>query len=124
MHLWNERKAVQTVRDNRNQPELMQQHMHWQNPQHGWLKCNVDAAFQNEIEKTSAGWCIRDHLGQFVLAVSSWVQGRYAVIEGEAVALLGPIKELSQTGFKNVIFEPDSKYVADAIHKLNDIWCV
>ncbi|PNX94423.1 BZIP-like protein [Trifolium pratense] len=86
----------------------------------GWYKCNVDAAFHSEVGKTTAGWCIRDYLGRFVLAGSSWIQGRCAVIEGEAVAVLEAIEELSHRGFRKVIFETDSKIVDDAVHSIHD----
>ncbi|PNX84782.1 hypothetical protein L195_g040845, partial [Trifolium pratense] len=41
----------------------------------GGFKCNVDAGFHKEVRKTSAGWCVRDCTGQFIMAGTSWHQG-------------------------------------------------
>ncbi|GAU48916.1 hypothetical protein TSUD_301710 [Trifolium subterraneum] len=60
-------------------------------------KCNVDATFHKEEMKTSAGWCVRDHTGQFTMAGTSWIQGRCSIIEGEAIALMEAMKEVKFT---------------------------
>ncbi|MCI31515.1 ribonuclease H protein, partial [Trifolium medium] len=98
------------------QTEMHQHHLQWQKPQFGWLKCNVDVRFHNESSKTSAGWCLRDHRGQYVMAGSSWRQGNCPIIEGEAMAMIEAMKEMEQRGFAHVIFESDSKNVVDVIH--------
>jgi hypothetical protein len=68
-HLWEDWNVVQ------NRQQLItsrishqQGQQSWQKPPIGWYKCNVDAGFHNERNKTSVGWCLRDHLGRFVLA--------------------------------------------------------
>lgn len=40
----------------------------WVSPPHGWLKCNIDAAFFKEQNLTSFGCCLRDEDGTFILA--------------------------------------------------------
>jgi len=40
----------------------------WQPPEHGRMKCNVDAAFSSQHNKTGISICIRDENGVFVLA--------------------------------------------------------
>jgi ribonuclease HI len=70
-------------------------------------------------QKTSAGWFIRDYRGQFVLAGSSCINGRWFINEGEAIAILEAIKELHQRGYTNVIFETNSQNVADTIHHMH-----
>ncbi|GAU23949.1 hypothetical protein TSUD_181380 [Trifolium subterraneum] len=67
------------------------------------------AGFHNGKGKTSARWCVRDHMGQFVIAGTSWIQGKYSTIEGESIALLEAMKELGERDFSNVIFEPTQK---------------
>ncbi|XP_045811195.1 uncharacterized protein LOC123905578 [Trifolium pratense] len=116
MHLWNEWDAVQQIRDrNNSRPQVHQQNTQWKQPEFGWLKCNVDAGFHIEQGVTSAGWCVRDYLGQFVLAGTSWIKGKCSIIDGEALALFEAMKELERWGLTNVIFETDSKSVVDAI---------
>jgi hypothetical protein len=52
--------------------------MQWEKPAQGWMKCNVDAAFHSDLNKTSFEWCLRDHMGRFVMAESSWMDMRVA----------------------------------------------
>jgi hypothetical protein len=53
------------------------------------------------------------------MAGTSWIQGKYSIIQGEAIALLEAMKELGQKGFTNVIFETDSKSIVDAIERVS-----
>ncbi|MCI05516.1 cytochrome P450 [Trifolium medium] len=87
-HLWTEWKIVQQNQHNHRLGEQQQQELMWQKPSFGWYKCNVDAGFHGESNKTSAGWCLRDHSGLFVMAGTSWSQGKCSIIEGESMALL------------------------------------
>ncbi|MCI31688.1 hypothetical protein A2U01_0052900, partial [Trifolium medium] len=82
-----------------NNASLMQEQQHrhaqqWQKPPVGWYKCNVDAGFHNTLGRTSAGWCVRDHMGYLVMAGTSWVQGKCSIIEGEAMTLIEAMKEM------------------------------
>ncbi|PNX98610.1 hypothetical protein L195_g021860 [Trifolium pratense] len=45
---------------------------------------------------TSVDWCIRDSSGQFVMACTSWLQGRFSIIEDEAIALMEAMKEVKR----------------------------
>jgi ribonuclease HI len=80
------------------------------------LKCNVDAGFHQKINKTSTSWCLRDHQGRFVIAETTWFDGNYSTVEGEALALIEALKAMSNRNMQQVIFESDSKNVVDAIH--------
>ncbi|KAK2420530.1 hypothetical protein QL285_031245 [Trifolium repens] len=63
--LWNEAQLVQ----HGPLPSTQQQQpLRWEKPQYGWYKCNIDAGFHKELNKTSTGWCLRDHMGRFVMA--------------------------------------------------------
>ncbi|PNX84959.1 cytochrome p450 [Trifolium pratense] len=79
--------------------------------------CNVDASLHNRLSKTSAGWCVRDFMGHFVVAGTSWKHGNLSVIEEEAEALIAAIQEIANRGFTNVVFETDSKNVVDSINQ-------
>jgi ribonuclease HI len=96
----------------------VQQQERWQKPPAGWFKCNTDAAFHDDSNRTSAGWILRNYTGNFVMAGAAWYQGKYSIIEGEAKALLEAMRTMEQNGFSHVIFETDSKNVVDAIHNL------
>jgi ribonuclease HI len=114
-HLWNEWNDVQRVQHGQRQTAQHQQLHRWEKPQHGWFKCNIDAVFYRDLNTTTTGWCLRDHLGRFIMAGTTRLDGNYSVIEGEAKALLEAMKEMKQRRISNVIFEADAKSVVDAI---------
>ncbi|XP_045792146.1 uncharacterized protein LOC123886917 [Trifolium pratense] len=115
MRLWDEWEIVQAVNNSSRETDQQQYSLQWQPPSQGKYKCNVDAGFHNDVRKTSVGWCVRDHRGKFILGGTSWIQGRCSTNEGEAIAMLEAMKELSQKDFRNVIFETDSQNVVNAI---------
>jgi ribonuclease HI len=88
----------------------------WQQPPHGYLKCNVDASFFNMAGSTGWGWVLRDSSGEFNLAGTNIVNTPYSVLKGEALALLEAMKEAAQRGLTYVMFESDSKSVVEAIY--------
>jgi ribonuclease HI len=49
------------------------------------------------------------------LAETTWFDGNYSIIEGEAITLLEAMKAMEERHITNVIFETDSKSVVDAI---------
>jgi ribonuclease HI len=114
--LWESWNSVQQVQQGITTSEQQQHNLRWEKPLPGWYKCNVDAAFHQELNKTSTGWCLRDHLGRFIMAETTWIDGSCSIIEGESIALLEALKGMRQRGFSQVIFETDSKCVVDAIH--------
>ncbi|KAK2390980.1 hypothetical protein QL285_064484 [Trifolium repens] len=87
----------------------------WQQPPHGYLKCNVDASFYNLAGSTGWGWVLRDAHGDFKLAGSNIVSTTLSVLEGEAMALVEAMEEVIRRGLPFVIFESDSKIVVEAI---------
>jgi hypothetical protein len=103
-HLWEEWNSVQ------QQHSLM-----WQKPPMGWKKCNVDAGFHQGMNKTSAGWCLRDHTANFIVAGTSWKEGNCSIVEGEVHALFEALRQVENQGITHVIFETDSKSVVDAM---------
>jgi ribonuclease HI len=96
----------------------LQQQIRWEKPPVGWFKCNTDAGFHDGSNRASAGWILRNYMGNFVLAGTAWYRGKHSIIEGEAKALLEAMSTMEQNGFSHVIFETDSKNVVDAIHNL------
>jgi hypothetical protein len=64
------------------------QPIRWQKPLQGWYKCNVDATFHQELNKTSADWCLRDHMSRFVTAETTWMEENCFIVEGESIALI------------------------------------
>jgi ribonuclease HI len=120
MSMWGDWKSVKAVSNNSSTHEQQQHALQWQKPNYGWYRCNVDASFYHEVRKTSLGCCVRDSRGHFGLGGSSVIQGRCSINIGEALAMLEAIKELSQRGFTNVLFETDCRNVADAIRHMHN----
>jgi ribonuclease HI len=113
--IYEEWKAVQHLH-NQDQQSVQQHHQHtWQVPHHGWLKCNVDAGFHRGVNKTSSGWCLRDHMGRFVRAETTWIEGCCSIVEGESLALLEALHAMEQRGLTHVVIETDSKSVVNAL---------
>lgn len=81
------------------------------------MKCNIDAAFFQDVQCFGYGMCICNHHGQFVKAHCGWRHGYPLVHEGEAWALLLiTLQWLLTNGFEKVIIEFDCKLVLDALH--------
>jgi ribonuclease HI len=116
LSLWHEWVVVQRVHTNNNQQEHQQQVLAWQPPFQGKPKCNTDAGVHGDAMKTSAGWCVRDHRGHFVLGGNSWIDETCSSNEAEVLALLEAMKELQQRGFNDVIFEIDAQNIVYATH--------
>jgi ribonuclease HI len=114
-HSWEEWSNVQQMQHVSASSVQIQSVLSWQKPPHGWYKCNVDAGFHQGINKTSTSWVLRDHLGRFVMAETTWFEGNYSVVEGEALALIEALKAMQLRNIQHVLFETDSKTVADAI---------
>jgi ribonuclease HI len=112
---WLEWNSVQQLQHNNGAAVQQNSQSSWQPPPPNWFKCNVDAGFHRAENKTSLGWCLRDQRGHVIVAGTSWNDGKYSILEGEAVALLHALREMEHRGFSQVIFETDSKNVVDAI---------
>lgn len=88
--------------------------MEWQSPNSGSLKCNTDAALFQDFNSTGIGLCIRDHIGGFILGKTKYrFSPLLRVHEGEAYALLQAILWVQDLMLQHVVFETNSKLVAD-----------
>jgi hypothetical protein len=92
--LWTEWYTVQNMRQRTAVAAQHQQQTSWQHPPLNWYKCNVDAGFHQAVNKTSAGWCLRDHRGHCIMAGTTWKEGQCSILEGEAMALLHALREM------------------------------
>jgi ribonuclease HI len=117
---WDDWNAAQHVQQHQLVHAQTAASSRWEKPALGWLKCNTDAGFFGAANRTSGGWCLRDHRGVFVSAGTSWIEGTCSVIEGEAIALLEALQHLEQRGISHVVIETDSRNLVDAIHHLHD----
>jgi hypothetical protein len=42
----------------------------------------ADASFHKELNKTSTELCLRDHMGRFIRAETTWIDGSCSIVEG------------------------------------------
>ncbi|KAK2399873.1 splicing factor SF3a60 protein [Trifolium repens] len=95
LQVWEDWFTVQSMMQPRRQHTLQQQqNTVWQKPSYGWFKCNVDAGFHKELNKTSAGWCLHDHLGWFIMAETTWINGNCSIVEGKSIALIEALRAI------------------------------
>ncbi|CAK8560665.1 unnamed protein product [Lathyrus sativus] len=87
----------------------------WNPLQEGWLKCNVDVGFNNQIKTTNRGWCVRDNVGRFISAGVAWDTGIMSTVEAEALALKEAIQCAITRNMNFVIFESDSQVVVNVV---------
>jgi len=88
----------------------------WLRPHQGRFKCNIDAAFSNELNITGLGMCIRDEGGVFVLVKAILLPVMHDVHVGEVIGLYYALEWLSDMRFDNVDFALDSKTTEDAFN--------
>jgi hypothetical protein len=94
----------------------------WQPPEHGRMKCNIDAALSIQRNKTGVSICIRDEDGVFVLDRTVTFIGVYLVDIGEALGLYHALQWASDMHLDNIDFEVDSKTTKVALYSgLEDI---
>jgi ribonuclease HI len=112
--------VVQQLTDGENVVQHVQ--VRWQKPEHGRLKCNVDASFSEALNCVGFGFCIRDEAGNFVQAQTMWSNPVCSTDVGEGLGLSHAIRWVHALQLTNVDFELDAKKVVDYFNNgSNDI---
>lgn len=73
----------------------------WQLPEEGWVKVNIDAAFD------SAGVVIRDHSGQVLAGAARWFDCLPDALTAEAMSAREGLELAIENGYDKVILEVD-----------------
>lgn len=81
--------------------------MTWNPPREGWLKSNMDVAFNKHRGTTNRGWCVHDNLEIFIIADVALDLGTLLVTEVEALTLKEIIHGAISLHMENVVFESD-----------------
>ncbi|XP_058725625.1 uncharacterized protein LOC131596907 [Vicia villosa] len=89
--------------------------LEWSPPSVGWMKCNMDAAFNKNNDTTNRGWCVRNHLSHFIYAGVAWDPRTLPVFEAEALALKEAILGAISSHLEFMTFESDSQIVTQDI---------
>jgi hypothetical protein len=85
----------------------------WTKLTYGMYKCNIDASFSPSLNMVGIGICLRDDLGEFVLAKKYCFSPTCDVDVGEAVGLYTMLKWMEDFHYDNVDFALDSKTFVD-----------
>ncbi|XP_058752178.1 uncharacterized protein LOC131625327 [Vicia villosa] len=107
---WKEAQKYRLNNEIINSPPAI---IRWEKPQEGRFKCNIDAAFSHN--KVGFGACIRDELGNFIVARTEWFSPCTDVVIGEALGLLKAVNWVHDMGYDNMDFELDAKRVVDSV---------
>ncbi|XP_073064130.1 uncharacterized protein [Primulina eburnea] len=83
----------------------------WTPPPNGVVKCNIDAAFFDDIQTAGVSMVMRDAEGRFVMARTSLIKGLRCVKEGEAIGLLEALSWIRNLDYPTVMFEVDAQIV-------------
>jgi len=101
---------------------LMPSLVKWAKPQQGRLKCNIDVAFSEALNRAGVGLCKRDAAGNFMKAKMLRTNPICTPEIGEALGLLHTIHWMHELQLSNVDFETDAKKVVDYFNKgSNDV---
>lgn len=121
-HVQQSLQLQQSQSDHVQQPVHLQHHQtwpaipQWQSPSTKRFKCNVDATFSDQFQRTGIGICVRDELGTFVLAKVQQFGHIYPVEIGEALGLYHALQLMTDMQFDNIDFKLDSKITRDVFH--------
>jgi len=66
--------------------EVQRARQHWQRPQPGWIKCNVNASFRVEDRWGVTGVVLHDHNGRCIAGRAKWYDSCLNVLDTKALA--------------------------------------
>ncbi|XVF80871.1 hypothetical protein PTKIN_Ptkin15bG0110200 [Pterospermum kingtungense] len=89
--------------------------LRWHVPPCGFFKCNVDTAIPVEQNGIELGMVVRMDEGSFLTCRMVPYNISFFVNEAEAFGLLSAMQWVRSLGLKQVIFEIDSKVVANVV---------
>ncbi|XP_073313582.1 uncharacterized protein [Primulina huaijiensis] len=87
----------------------------WTPPPSGTVKCNIDAAFFDDIKSAGISMVVRNEEGRFLMARTNLIKGLCCVREGEAIGLLEALSWIRNSNYPKVLFEVDALTVYNAM---------
>lgn len=80
---------------------------HWEKPEEGRLKCNVDAAVFESQNYSTYGFLLHDHMGGCINAVHAAIPGITHPLLAEAIEFREALSWMKSFSLTNVIVESD-----------------
>ena len=100
-------QLTKTAKDGPTPRPCLTRNSLWRPPSHPFLKCNFDAAYDDQSRLTSAGWVIRDQYG----VIRYWAMARLGLamspLEAECKALMAAVQSVYFLGYTSMVFEGD-----------------
>ncbi|XP_026410447.1 uncharacterized protein LOC113305646 [Papaver somniferum] len=84
----------------------------WMPPSFGWIKCNIDGAYDDISGTNGAGYVMRDFSSKAYFCVSMVFEVKSAE-EAEARAILAVLKKALERQLTHIIVESDAKILID-----------
>ncbi|XP_026383955.1 uncharacterized protein LOC113279475 [Papaver somniferum] len=84
----------------------------WRPPSFGWIKCNIDGAFDDISGATGAGYVMRDFSRKATFCASLVFEEHFAE-EAEARAIWAVLKKSFEQQLTHIIIESDAKSLLD-----------
>ena len=88
----------------------------WKRPPLGWIKCNTDGSFRQQLDDATAGWILRDDNGVYKGSVQARGKRVQDALESELQAILMAIQHCWSLGYKQVIIESDCQKAIDILN--------
>lgn len=85
---------------------------HWQRPDHGWIKCNVDAAF-SESSTGATGMVLRDHDARSCGGKAIWHDHCLNALTTEALTCRDGMQFARNRGVRKLIVETDRQVLVN-----------
>jgi hypothetical protein len=87
----------------------------WRPPDQGWLKGNIDGAFQIETKAGAWGFIIRDQGGRMILAGAGNVSPVHNALMAETMACVKMVEAASIQGISLIHIETDSSRLREVL---------
>ncbi|XP_013738900.1 uncharacterized protein LOC106441652 [Brassica napus] len=94
----------------------------WKAPPTKWIKCSTDGAWHKDQQRSGVGWISRDEYGRMLWAGVRGFQRLGSRIEVVAEGVKWAIHSMRRLGYKQVIYEIDSLFLAKMINGHAEVW--
>ncbi|XP_074364595.1 uncharacterized protein LOC141705594 [Apium graveolens] len=91
--------------------------VHWEKPQGGWKKVNVDASVYDGSSSFKIGLVLRDDSGSFIAGLQSCMAGQVSSMEAEVIDVHEALCSIQSLGLGNIAVECDALNVVSAVQK-------
>lgn len=118
MDEWRNRVEVKSMRADTH-PHVCPR-TQWKPPPNGWLKCNVDGAWDQTRNRCGIGWVLRNEQGKVLWMGTRRLPMLRSPLDVELEGLRWAVLRTSILSYDNIIFETDSQTAHQVILNAKD----